>query len=157
VLLSHAETDLLALERARSELPAGFPTVVGHSLLGLSSSDALIALFAAGVRRSCWRLCAFNGTVSSVSGLAELIALAHREGWALVVISVSEAALSYCPHLERKARTRIESHFYFMAGGVANVARPCAMRRRSTSDLPWDFEPAPTDARSWSVSPRTCW
>src|SRR6202011_1609354 len=50
VLLSHAETDLLALERARAELPADFPTVVGHSLLGLSSSDALSALF--GARRS---------------------------------------------------------------------------------------------------------
>jgi hypothetical protein len=50
VLLSHAETDLLALERARAELPAGFPHVVGHSLLGLSAPDALPALF--GKRRS---------------------------------------------------------------------------------------------------------
>ena len=50
VLLSHAETDLLALERARDELPAAFPTVVGHSLVGLSAPDALLALF--GARRS---------------------------------------------------------------------------------------------------------
>src|SRR5271154_4993034 len=50
VLLSHAETDLLALERARGELPAPFPRVVGHSLLGLSAPEALMALF--GLQRS---------------------------------------------------------------------------------------------------------
>src|SRR5713226_2608500 len=71
VLLSHAETDLLALERARSELPAVFPSVVGHSLLGLSTPDALFALF--GARRSP-RLLAIvriHGTHSSVPGLAD--------------------------------------------------------------------------------------
>jgi len=96
-----------------------------------------------------------HGTVSSVSGLAELIALAHREGWALVVIAVvSEAALSYCPALDVKPRTRHRNlTSYFMAGGVANVCPGlCAMRRRSTSDLPWDSN-RPDDARSWSVSP----
>jgi hypothetical protein len=45
VLLSHAETDLLALERARGVLPVPFPRVLGHSLLGLSGPEALIALF----------------------------------------------------------------------------------------------------------------
>ncbi|MET0497404.1 MAG: hypothetical protein ABW106_03920, partial [Steroidobacteraceae bacterium] len=50
VLLSHAETDLLALERARAELPAGFPAVVGHSLIGLDTQERLLACV--GMRRS---------------------------------------------------------------------------------------------------------
>src|SRR6266851_629451 len=124
VLLSHAETDLLALERARSELPAGFPTVVGHSLLGLSSSDALFALF--GARRSSQLLAIvrIHGTVSSVAGLAELIALAHREGWALVVISGVGGSAELLPRTSSvKAELASNLTSYFMAGGVTNVAQ----------------------------------
>src|ERR1700682_4099497 len=123
VLLSHAETDLLALERARCELPAGFPTVVGHSLLGLSTPDALFALF--GARRSP-RLLAIvriHGTHASVSGLADLIALAHRENWGLVVISGVGGSVELLPRtsgVTPELASNLTS--YFMAGGVTNVA-----------------------------------
>jgi cobaltochelatase CobN len=124
VLLSHAETDLLALERARAELPADFPTVVGHSLLGVPTSDALLALF--GVRRSP-RLLAIvriHGTPSSVSGLAELIALAHREGWGLVVISGVGGSVELLPRTSRvKPELAANLTSYFMAGGATNVAQ----------------------------------
>ena len=76
-----------ARTRSRSERPAGFPPVAGHSLLILSAPDALLALF--GARRSP-RLLAIvriHGTPSSVPGLADLLGLAHQEGWGLVVIS----------------------------------------------------------------------
>ena len=124
VLLSHAETDLLALERARSELPAGFPPVVGHSLLALSTADALFALF--GARRSP-RLLAIvriHGTPSSVPGLADLIGLAHREGWGLVVISGVGGGAELLPRtssITPELASNLTS--YFMAGGVANVAQ----------------------------------
>ncbi len=124
VLLSHAETDLLALERARSELPADFPPVVGHSLLALSTADALFALF--GARRSP-RLLAIvriHGTPSSVPGLADLIGLAHREGWGLVVISGVGGGAELLPRtssITPELASNLTS--YFMAGGVANVAQ----------------------------------
>ena len=96
VLLSHAETDLLALERARSELPPDFPAVAGHSLIGLSAS-ALLALF--GARRSprLLAIARLHGSVPSVPGLGDLIALAHREGWALVVISGAGGGMDLLP------------------------------------------------------------
>jgi cobaltochelatase CobN len=124
VLLSHAETDLLALERSRAELPADFPAVVGHSLLGLSTTDALLALF--GARRSP-RLLAIvrvHGTPSSVPGLAELIALAHREGWGLVVISGVGGGVELLPRtcgVTPELASNLTS--YFMAGGAANVTQ----------------------------------
>jgi cobaltochelatase CobN len=123
LLLSHAETDLLALERARVELPAGFPAVIGHSLLGLSGPEALPALF--GARRST-RLLAIvriHGTVASVPGLLELLALAHQEGWGLVVISGIGGNAELLPRTS-SVTPELASNLtsYFMAGGVVNVA-----------------------------------
>jgi cobaltochelatase CobN len=134
VLLSHAETDLLALERARAELPAGFPCVVGHSLLGLSAPQALPALF--GKRRSPRLLVIvrIHGTVASVPGLAELIGLAHREGWALVVISGVGGNAELLPRTAN-VKPQLASNLtsYFMAGGVANVAQ--ALRYAAAEQL----------------------
>jgi cobaltochelatase CobN len=124
VLLSHADTDLLALERVRSELPEEFPAVVGHSLVGLSDAEALLALF--GGRRSA-RLLAIvriHGTVSSVPGLAELISLAHREGWGVVVISGVGGSAELLPRTSNvKAALASNLTSYFMAGGVTNVTQ----------------------------------
>jgi cobaltochelatase CobN len=124
VLLSHAETDLLALERARAELPPDFPSVVGHSLLGLSGPEALFALF--GARRSTQLLAIvrIHGTVSSVAGLSDLVAMAHREGWGLVVISGVGGSVDMLPrtsNVKPEAASNLTS--YFMAGGATNVAQ----------------------------------
>ena len=124
MLLSHAETDLLALERARAELPSEFPSVAGHSLLAVAGAEALFALF--GTHRST-DLCAIvriHGTVSSVAGLAGLIDLAHREGWGLVVISGVGGSAELLPrtaNLGAELASNLTS--YFMAGGVHNVAQ----------------------------------
>jgi cobaltochelatase CobN len=124
LLFSHAETDLLALERALMELPAGFPTVVGHSLLGLPGSQALLDLV--GARRSA-RLLAIvriHGSVASVPGLLELLALAHQEGWGLVVISGIGGNAELLPRtggVTAEVASSLTS--YFMAGGVANVVQ----------------------------------
>jgi cobaltochelatase CobN len=124
LLLSHAETDLLALERARGELPAGFPTVLGHSLLGLSSPQALLAVV--GTRRSSRLLviARIHGTIASVPGLRELLALAHQEGWGLVVISGIGGNAELLPRTSSvtpELASTLTS--YFMAGGVANVGQ----------------------------------
>jgi cobaltochelatase CobN len=123
VLLSHAETDLLALARARDELPEGFPAVTGHSLIGLADTKALLALF--GTQRSTQLLAIvrIHGTVSSVPGLADLIGLAHQEGWGLVVISGVGGGVELLPRTSNiipEFASNLTS--YFMAGGVTNVA-----------------------------------
>ena len=141
VLLSHAETDLLALERARSELPPGFPAVAGHSLIGLSAS-ALFALF--GTRRS-HRLVVvarLHGNVASVPGLSDLIALAHREGWALVVISGAGGSTDLLPrtsNVEPEFASNLTS--YFMAGGVGNVGQALRYAARTHLAFDTDFDP----------------
>src|ERR1700676_4104140 len=149
VLLSHAETDLLALERARSELPAGFPPGPGHSLLSLSTADALFALF--GARRSP-RLLAIvriHGTPSSVPGLADLIRLAHQEGWGLVVISGVGGGAELLPRtssITLKLASNLTS--YFMAGGVANVAEALRYAAVEYLGIAGTFaHPRPTPAR----------
>jgi cobaltochelatase CobN len=123
VLLSHAETDLLALERARAELPESFPSLVGHSLLNVPSAQALLARFGDQRARKLLAIVRIHGTADSVPGLMDLIALAHREGWALVVISGIGGAAELLPRT-----ANITPEFaanltaYFMAGGIANVS-----------------------------------
>ena len=123
VLLSHAETDLLALERARAELPPDFPAVAGHSLLGLPDSDALLALFGKSRSSQLLAIVRVHG-VSSVPGLADLVRLAHEEGWGLVVISGVGGSVDMLPRTSNIA-PQFASNLtsYFMAGGVANVAQ----------------------------------
>ena len=142
VLLSHAETDLLALERARCELPATFPKVAGHSLLGLSGSEALIALFGTQRSQRLLAIVRIHGTVSSVPGLTSLIGLAHQEGWGLVVISGVGGSAELLPrtsNIEPALASNLTS--YFMAGGVANVAQ--ALRYAASMHLGYDGGFAP--------------
>ena len=124
VLLTHAETDLLALEAIRRELPESFPQVVGHSLLGLPTVEALMAIF--GDRRAPQLLAIvrIHGTVSSVPGLVNLIALAHREGWGLLVISGVSDGAELLPRTARiTAEFAANMTSYFMGGGFRNVAQ----------------------------------
>jgi len=124
VVLSHADTDLLALERARGELPAGFPVVAGHSLIGLENAHALFALFGKQRSRQLLAVVRIHGTVSSVPGLTDLVDLAHQEGWGLVVISGVGGGVDVLPRTAN-VKPEVASNLtsYFMAGGVTNVAQ----------------------------------
>jgi cobaltochelatase CobN len=141
VLLSHAETDLLALDKARGELPADFPAVTGHSLIGLSASG-LFALF--GARRSprLLTIARLHGSVASVPGLGDLIALAHREGWALVVISGAGGSMDLLPrtsNVEPAFASNLTS--YFMAGGAGNIRQALRYAARTHLGFVTDFDP----------------
>jgi len=154
-LLTHAETDLLALTRAMDELPADFPSVVGHSLNGVSSADDLSALIggASGCapnsnldrRRPCSTfvvLVRVHGTAASVPGLVELATDAQKNGWSLVVISGIGADAGTLP------RTFDISHelaaaltAYFMAGGVGNVVQAIRRVAHDVLGVTAQFEP----------------
>lgn len=141
VFLSHASTDLLALARARPELPPALPTVTSGSLLGVTTAAQLFAHF--GARRSP-RLLAIlriHGSVDSVPGLAELIGLAHREGWGLAVISGVGGTSELLPRTANiKAQFAAQLTSYFMAGGVANVTQAlcCAAAEYFGSTIAFD-------------------
>lgn len=123
IVLSHAETDLLALDRARAELPPGFPTLRTAALIPLATADRLLALF--GTRRAPSLLAIFrlHGSVASVPGLVELIELAQREGWGLVVISGAGSAEPLPRTSKIQAEFAANLTSYFMAGGVANLTQ----------------------------------
>jgi cobaltochelatase CobN len=142
VLLSHAETDLLALHRAVEDLPAGFPAVSGHSLNGVTTADALSALVGAARGSKLVAIVRVHGTATAVPGLVELVAEAQRDGWSVIVISGIGADARSLP------RTSNISHelaagltAYFMAGGVGNVEQGVRRVAHELLGIPSQFEP----------------
>jgi cobaltochelatase CobN len=142
VLLSHAETDLLALQRAVDELPAGFPAVAGHSLNGVTTAQALSTLIGAARGSKLVVIARVHGAATSVPGLVELVAEAQTDGWSLVVISGIGADAGSLP------RTSNVSHelaadltAYFMAGGVGNVVQGVRHVAHELLGIPVQFEP----------------
>lgn len=118
-VLSHAETDLLALERARVYLPAEFPPVTGYALNALNVEPLSCQIAIARV----------HGSVPK-----DLAARSQAEGWSLVTISGvgTEACAS---ELARNLTA------YFNAGGARNIAQ--ALRYVAHEHLGVDvgFEP----------------
>ena len=139
VLLSHAETDLLVLERAQALLPPNFPPVVGCSLNGLSA-EALSGLFAA-----CSELIAIarvHGPVATVPGLPQLVARAQSEGWSLATISGVGASVG-----SESRTSNVSGAFvadlaaYFQAGGVRNVVQGLRYAAHEHLGAPVSYEP----------------
>jgi cobaltochelatase CobN len=166
VLLSHADTDLLALRRAVEELPAGFPPVVGYSLNGVATPGALSELVAAGPAAKLVVIVRVHGAANSVPGLIELVAEADREGWHVVVISgvagltggtggvaggaaniaggagVGAAALPRTSGVAGELAASLTA--YFMAGGVQNVLQAVRRVAHELLGIPAQFD-APKD------------
>jgi cobaltochelatase CobN len=143
LLLSHAETDLLALYKAVDDLPAGFPTVAGHSLNGVTTAEALSALIGGASRDSKLAvLVRVHGTADSVPGLVELVAEAQRDGWSLMVISGIGADAGSLPRTSNISHELAASlTAYFMAGGVGNVAQGVRRVAHELLAVPSQFEP----------------
>jgi cobaltochelatase CobN len=142
VLLSHAETDLLALNRAVDELPAGFPAVTGHSLNGITNDDDLSAVLGDARGARFVTIVRVHGTAASVPGLVEFVDDAQRAGSSIVVISGigSDAdTLPRTPDVSHELAAALTA--YFMAGGVGNVVQ--AMRRvaHDLLSVPTQFDP----------------
>jgi len=142
LLLSHAETDLLALNRALDELPTDFPAVSGRSLNGVTNADDLRMLAGAVRSKACITIVRVHGTAASVPGLVELVAEADKNGWPVVVISGIGADAGTLP------RTSGISHdlaaaltAYFMAGGVGNVVQALRRVAHDLLGVPSKFEP----------------
>jgi len=140
LLLSHAETDVLVLQRAIEELPANFPAVAGRSLNGVANADDLSALI--GANPGVVTIVRVHGTAASVPGLVEVVADAQRAGSSIVVISGIGAEAGTLPrtsNISQELATALTA--YFMAGGVSNIVQ--AMRRvaHDLLSMPSKFEP----------------
>ena len=142
VLLSHAETDLLALNRAVDDLPAGFPAVAGHSLNGVTTAEALSALIGVARDSKLVAIVRVHGTATSVPGLIELVAEAQRDGWSVVVISGIGADAGSLPRTSNIAQELAASlTAYFMAGGVGNVVQGVRRVAHELLGVPSQFKP----------------
>ncbi|MFL6600070.1 MAG: cobaltochelatase subunit CobN [Steroidobacteraceae bacterium] len=119
ILLSHADTDLLALRRAIEELPAEFPTVAGYSLNGITRPGALSQLVGGGAGARLVAIVRVHGAAAAVPGLIELVSEADRDGWHVVVISGVDSGAGGLPGIA--------------AGGAAAAGKPDLPRARSAS------------------------
>ncbi len=85
-LLSHADTDLVTLQNARSALPAGID-VFPYSLNGLRSEEQMSALLEGALSRARIIVLRLHGPLTSVAGFAQLRALCVAQDRFLVVVS----------------------------------------------------------------------
>jgi cobaltochelatase CobN len=142
VLLSHAETDLLALNRALDELPMDFPAVSGRSLNGVTSADDLRALTGAARSKAFVTVVRVHGTAASVPGLIDLVADAEKNGWSVVVISGIGADAGTLPRtsgISYELAAALTA--YFMAGGVGNVVQALRRAAHDLLGVASEFEP----------------
>ncbi len=128
ILLSHAETDLLALDRTRPRLPAGFPKIAGHSLNAIREDAELAALlapaFAAASR--CVIIARIHGKLSGVPGLAALAQSARQPGATFDLIAISgvedaDPALADASTCAPSIAATLTA--YFMSGGMDNITQ----------------------------------
>ena len=95
-----------------------------------------------------------HGAVISVPGLTDLLDLAHREGWSLVVISGVGGAAEALPrtgNLTAELASNLTS--YFMAGGVGQRGAGVALRRSHGTRHPVQLRTAAAHALPRPVSP----
>ncbi len=127
-LLTHADTDLLTLERARAELPPGFPPVWGLRLQSVRSEEQMQALLDGEVGRAALLVLRVHGALSGIPGFERLREAVRARGQHLAVVSgVGEidpdfAAAGTVP---LEVLRRLTEHF--TRGGVGNVAHALRM------------------------------
>ncbi len=86
-VLSHADTDLLTLERVREELPPGFPPLYTHPLQSVRSEEAMQTLLASDLGRAAVLVLRVHGSLSGVPGFAALQEGARSRGQHLLIVS----------------------------------------------------------------------
>ncbi|GGR19637.1 cobaltochelatase subunit CobN [Deinococcus ruber] len=86
-VLSHADTDLLTLERVRGTLPEGFAHLHTHPLQRVRSEEAMDTLLAGALGSAAVLLLRVHGNLSGVPGFAALQAQARTRGQHVAVIS----------------------------------------------------------------------
>ncbi|GAB3728538.1 cobaltochelatase subunit CobN [Spirosoma lituiforme] len=87
VFLTHADTDLLTLNRVLEGLPDNFPKTTGISLLAIKSEAQMAQLLDREIGAAHIIILRIHGRPSSVPGFSELVRRAKEKGQHLIVIS----------------------------------------------------------------------
>lgn len=124
VLLTHAGTDLTALQRVRAELPDGFVPVSGVNLQTIDSPDGMAAVLAGPVATARIVIVRVLGRTSAIPGFDTLWKDARAHGRALIVVSGTgepdpdlAAQSTVPPSLQHEVTA------YLQAGGTGNMAQ----------------------------------
>ena len=123
-LLTHAPSDLTVLHSALAQMPQDFPPVAGVNLQALESETQLSEMLAHELADARIIILRVLGRLGSVSGFAELVRHAQRQGCHLIAVSGTGepdpelAAVSTVP-----PDVLQQALAYFQAGGSLNLAQ----------------------------------
>ncbi|WP_300967160.1 cobaltochelatase subunit CobN [Meiothermus sp.] len=121
-LLSHADTDLLALEAAKGLLPPGFPPVLGLSLNQLKSPEQMGLWLQGPLGRAQVVVLRLHSSPERVPGLEALQAHAQAHGQQLLLVSgLGELSPELARLSDAGPLTLREATAYLSAGGVDNL------------------------------------
>src|SRR5262249_23705388 len=124
-LLSHADTDLLALRRARSLLPDDLD-VIGISLLRVQTDEQLGLLLDGDLAAARVIVLRLHGELAAVPGIARLPAWTRDRGIALIVVSGTGEPRADFARASSVGLDVVDAvRLYLTIGGERNVAE-CA-------------------------------
>jgi cobaltochelatase CobN len=125
MLLSHADTDLLTLSRAKESLPAGLE-VSAYSLNALRSEDQMEVLLAGELGRAGVIVLRVHGPLSCVPGFDRLRAQCVERGQSLVLISgTGELSPEFSQMVNVPGDVMDTAATYLTLGGVNNFVEFC--------------------------------
>jgi cobaltochelatase CobN len=124
VLLTHADSDLVALSRCVPLLPEGFPRVCGFSLQSVSDSSGMAALLEGELLHARIVVVRVLGRLSGIAGWQALLHAAGERRQSLLVVSGTgepnpelDVVSTVAPAILR------ETLGYLQAGGAYNLAQ----------------------------------
>jgi len=142
-VLTHAATDILALERARPDLPPTFPACSGQSLVGIADATALRALIGGEMQAATVVVARLHGPFAGVPGLAALAADLRRAGATFIAVSGvaedADPALASASTVPSPVAAEVSA--YFMAGGADNVGHALRYLAHTCLGFPCPFNP----------------
>ncbi|MHA4741834.1 cobaltochelatase subunit CobN [Dyadobacter sp. MSC1_007] len=122
VFLTHADTDLLTLDRAMQLLPDDFPKTTGISLLAIKSEEQMQQLLQREIAEARIIVIRIHGRLSSIPGFNELVKLAGQRGQHLVVVSgTGELNPEFAAVSTVSPAILHETLAYLQAGGYNNL------------------------------------
>lgn len=122
VFLTHADTDLLTLDRALQLLPEDFPKTTGISLMAVKSEAQMQQLLQREIAEAKIVIIRIHGRLSSIPGFGELVKLAGQRGQHLIVVSgTGELNPEFAAVSTVSPAILQETLSYLQAGGYANL------------------------------------
>ncbi|WP_342087606.1 cobaltochelatase subunit CobN [Dyadobacter sp. OTU695] len=122
VFLTHADTDLLTLDRAMQLLPEDFPKTTGISLMAIKSEEQMQQLLQREIAEAKIIIIRIHGRLSGIPGFNELVKLAGQQGQHLIVVSgTGELNPDFAAVSTVSPAILHETLAYLQAGGYSNL------------------------------------